>query len=508
MKFDVRSDDGLIQTIGAMDELIDRAEQEGKERRQHREEMVTMKPPAEMTRDELSRYFNEPDGRFTRHDLHGLKEIRRLARAVLETRDVASRERLIHAMEEITSAINNNHRLPVPANLDFIEFPFAALERWRYSIGQGHRRATNLDARSNDEGDPGKEDPVSSTFWSRPPSISDRDVYHGFGRNELPRFEDPLCIYDAPKTSYGTNPGFEVRCGGLRMKVKFGETSSEPFTARIFWALGYHVDPTDHAEHLKIRYDRRLLREFHQRKEIKTTFRLLGFIPLYTMKLQRRYDPFDYIAFAAMKDGGRISGSELKRRLFRDSRKKHPEDEPENFRPEVEAQIDHLVTVAANVQIKEENTRSIGPWDFGQAGHENLRELRGAGLLAAWLGWFDSRFENTRLKLVATDDGKELRHYFSDLGGGLGEGSSFFSPRGERPDRFTSSFTKSSAGGRFRIVGFKPIERTAAFEEMTVDDARWMARLIAQLREEQIARALTVSGFDPAQVRLYTEKLV
>jgi hypothetical protein len=210
-----------------------------------------------------------------------------------------------------------------------------------------------------------------------------------------------------------------------------------------------------------------------------------------------------------MKDGERISGIELKLRLFRDSRRRHPEDSPTNFRPEVEARIDHLITVAANVQIKDEKAQSIGPWDFGQLGHENLRELRGAGLLAAWLGWFDSRFENTRLKVVETDDGKELRHCFSDLGGGLGEGSSFFSPRGERPDRFTSSFTKSANGGRkFRIVGFKPIERTAAFEEMTFDDARWMARFIGQLSEEQISQALVASGFDSTQVTLYTGKLL
>jgi len=43
---------------------------------------------------------------------------------------------------------------------------------------------------------------------------------------------------------------------------------------------------------------------------------------------------------------------------------------------------------------------------------------------------------------------------------------------------------------------------------MTLDDARWMARLIAQLTEEQIVQALVASGFDSAQVKLYTEKLI
>ena len=41
-----------------------------------------------------------------------------------------------------------------------------------------------------------------------------------------------------------------------------------------------------------------------------------------------------------------------------------------------------------------------------------------------------------------------------------------------------------------------------------MDDARWMARLIAQLTEEQIAQALVASGLDSAQVRLYKEKLI
>jgi hypothetical protein len=42
---------------------------------------------------------------------------------------------------------------------------------------------------------------------------------------------------------------------------------------------------------------------------------------------------------------------------------------------------------------------------------------------------------------------------------------------------------------------------------MTIDDARWMARLIAQLTEEQIVQALIASGFDAAEVKIYTEKL-
>ena len=43
---------------------------------------------------------------------------------------------------------------------------------------------------------------------------------------------------------------------------------------------------------------------------------------------------------------------------------------------------------------------------------------------------------------------------------------------------------------------------------MTVDDARWMARLIGQLSEQQIIDALEASGFTSSEVRIYTDKLV
>jgi hypothetical protein len=60
----------------------------------------------------------------------------------------------------------------------------------------------------------------------------------------------------------------------------------------------------------------------------------------------------------------------------------------------------------------------------------------------------------------------------------------------------------------FRIRGFQPIDDTASFAQMTMDDARWMARLIAQLTEKQIVDALTASGFSTADVRIYTDKLI
>ena len=58
--------------------------------------------------------------------------------------------------------------------------------------------------------------------------------------------------------------------------------------------------------------------------------------------------------------------------------------------------------------------------------------------------------------------------------------------------------------GSFRIVSYQPIFGNDAFHDMTVDDARWMARLIAQLTEGQMQQALIAAGYTSAEVRLYT----
>jgi hypothetical protein len=109
----------------------------------------------------------------------------------------------------------------------------------------------------------------------------------------------------------------------------------------------------------------------------------------------------------------------------------------------------------------------------------------------------------------------QLQHFFSDLGGGMGSGTGLFSPRGENPNDFAWTFTSAEivrGPGRmttpFRIEHFKPTVPTEAFAQMTADDARWMARLIGQLTENQLRAALIASGYDNAEARVYLKKLI
>jgi hypothetical protein len=441
----------------------------------------------------------------------GLVQIQRLTQGLLNCTEAVQIHALQQPLLETAAAANNLRRAPVPERIDFFQVPAAFLERLSRPVGQGHTLATDLEP--GDLADPSRLDPEPSTFWHRPQTISDQDLYHGFGRTHLLLESEPLCSYAGPKESFGRNPGFQIECDGVKLKLKFAEVSSEPFAARIFDALGYHTDPTDYAPRVKMRYSRTMFQEFNSRKPLRTHFTFLGIVSLYTLDLQQHYDPFDYVSSAVLADGTRWSGRTLKHHLLRNPDLPRAELDSSNYRGEVEASIDYLETVAANVQRKIGKT--IGPWDFGELDHSSRRELRGAGLLAAWLGWFDTRFDNTRLRIVKRDGKHEMEHYFSDLGGVLGETSGILYSRGELPNAFPWTFTRPplrqgehQLAKPLRLSGYKPLASTPAFAEMTIDDARWMARLLGSLTSEQIEQALIASGFDSAQVRLYLAKLL
>ncbi|HEY1490065.1 MAG TPA: hypothetical protein VGF90_03415, partial [Verrucomicrobiae bacterium] len=320
-----------------------------------------------------------------RHDARAFRAIGQLANEALETNDARLRDARAAGILELQAAIANTSRPLVPEKLGFFTSWIFFFKNLSGTIGRGEMVAANLDAPAANGGDDGRSDPLPSTFWTRPKAIAEEDLYAGFGRDEFPHLENGICDYSAPKVSSGTHGGFDVEYNGERYKVKFGDLNSEPFTARIFYALGFHADPTDYAPEVKVRYNRRMLREFHLRKQLTMKITPLG-VHVGNIQLQTHYDPFAFITTAVFKDGRKISGAELKQMLFTNPALEHPEDSPENFRTNVEAELDYLVMAPANVQARDGPTQSIGAWDFGELGHQNLRELRGAGLLAAWLG--------------------------------------------------------------------------------------------------------------------------
>ena len=513
-RYILTSTNSVSKLVCDLDQLIVSEEQFLAQRKKDQKKQHDTKPLAEMSAAQLRSYFAAPLELPTNNELRGLRELQTRCRTLQAAITAAERTNTMQLMIEIARSLENLHRPPIPTQMEVTLMPVVFCQYLHRPVGKGTTVAANIQ-RPTGSSDSSRIDPPDSTFWTKPRAVAQADLFHCLGRSDWPDYENILWEYSEPKTSFGSNPGFKLKHGDLELKAKFRELHSEPFAVRIFHALGYNVEQTDYARSLRIKYDRRLFREFHLRRELDLHFRLLGILPAGHVAVQQRYDPFQFIAEAVLNDGSRLTGRQLKQRLLRDPEDEHPEDNPVNFDPAFEERIEFLVTCAANVQVRDATVQNLGPWEFGGLGHENLRELRGLALLAAWLGWTDARFDNTRLKLVATGDTTEVKHYFSDLGGGLGKGVGTFSWRSDEPNIFPWTFTKPlrrQGPGRmtipFRIVNYRPIDPVPAFKEMTLDDARWMARMIGQFTEEQIIQGLIASGCDSAEVRLLTEKLI
>jgi hypothetical protein len=157
--------------------------------------------------------------------------------------------------------------------------------------------------------------------------------------------------------------------------------------------------------------------------------------------------------------------------------------------------------------------------------HEDRRDLRGARVIAAWLGHFDAREQNTLDVWLAAGpdpDGPigHVRHYYIDFGDCFGSqwswdqmsrrlNHSYYLDFGhvladfltlgfiirpwdeayKRPDGWIFGYFN---GDDFDPEAWKPGYPNGAFNEMTERDAAWGARIIARFTDEHIAAAVKV----------------
>ncbi len=433
-----------------------------------------------------------------------LVEIERLGRSL----DSES----VYKIRELWNSIQLRSRLPVPKKVDLFQLPYLYWDYTHNPVGKGRSDATNLMGIAEDLS---LVDPMDSSFWKKPSAISEKDLYLAFDRKQIPRIDDQICTYGAPKTSTGSHAGFDLKCGSVTWKVKFEHLdsptpNSEVFNTRIFWAMGFNVEANDHAPAVKVVYDRKILLEFNSRKAIRTKLTFLAVIPVYKNNIQLSVNPFTLIVKAVMKDGTEISADELKFRLLTDPTAAPNQPRIEHFKAnaaDFEAQISHLVFREANIQVRESTHTNVGPWDWNDREHAKRRELRGAGLLAAWLNWYDSRFDNNRVKLGKNSEIPEFLHVISDVGSGLGSARNALKNKANRPNALPWEVTRLD-DGKVKFVEFEPNEDNDSFKKMTIDDARWMGRMIARLSENQIRQGLISGGYNSAETKMYLEKLI
>lgn len=173
--------------------------------------------------------------------------------------------------------------------------------------------------------------------------------------------------------------------------------------------------------------------------------------------------------------------------------------------------------------VREDDPHDVVP-------HERRRELRGARLMAAWIGHYDAREQNTMTTWMSSTPSRPaaspgyMKHWYLDFGDSLGTltkiddlsrryGHTYlFDPGDLLIDFFTFGATlrpweKATSPNKtfpyFTVAGFEP-ERwkpgypNPAFSRMSEHDGAWMARIIARIDDETVAAAVRSAELPPA----------
>lgn len=345
-----------------------------------------------------------------------------------------------------------------------------------------------------------------SSFWQPRAST---DMWNGPGRFNFGNLNSEICTYKEPKTGFGVHAGFKVQCAGEKLKVKFGnEVYSGPFNSRIYHRLGYNVPAIHYVPALKVTYDRRIFTEINSRKMKYFRIRVAG-LPLYDWGRLKKYDMFQFLQSANLKNGMQIDAETLKHKLLKTCTETACEHTGDNFNSGFENEIAYLTFRPSTVT--EKIGEEIGPWNYSSLDHPQRTEVKSLLLLGAWTGNYDLRKDNTRLVLDKKTG--EMKHYISDPGSGLGSPSGLFKSGSAISDMHWKATIESRVGTEEQtpVVGvskYQELEANEAFRQTSFQDAQWMVKQIATVSEAEVSEALAASGLSAAEFLLAREKLL
>ena len=167
----------------------------------------------------------------------------------------------------------------------------------------------------------------------------------------------------------------------------------------------------------------------------------------------------------------------------------------------------------ANVRFeaRPEGFRRLDEWKWSENPFVNKKELKGLVVLMSLLNNWDIKDTNNKILYVPGEGGRdgELRYIVSDLGATFGRVKldvpglwRIRRNRNDPEDYAKDAFLEDVKGGQVYL--FYKGKRQDLFDDIRVDEARWIAGLLSRLSERQIQDAFRAANYTPAEVRLLT----
>ncbi len=360
--------------------------------------------------------------------------------------------------------------------------------------------------------DTSKLDPVNSGAWRKPDwDISSYDLAT-YGRSTEAAVGkamlDPTAIPDVefeelPDTA-GSSPKFTGKINGREYKVKFtsqmdgplattglgapfarghangSEVRTENVVNPIAAAIGYSVDPTYYKKSARVFLDKgpkdgESKEEYRARFEKKRQEIISGMKRGSDGTLDPRGAWKHEVAL------GNVQFDEASGRYFI-----------------------VLNDVSLEMKSKRDTGIKVGLGTKEDFGRSEKREYRGLTVLSALFADNDTKAKNSDISMIPDSNGDiVVAHRFSDMGAALG---GLLVGKGRVNDYSPNLVSKAGNGvveTSFRTKHWQPI-----YGQVTLDDARWVMRRVAQLTPEQIKATFKNAGSDDAEAQLYTDKFL
>jgi hypothetical protein len=176
------------------------------------------------------------------------------------------------------------------------------------------------------------------------------------------------------------------------------------------------------------------------------------------------------------------------------------------YEPEIAYLVPHLTITGkgsfdnVRLEARPKNVKRISTWKWDDNPFKGTRELQGLKIMMALINNWDMKDDNNQILATRGDtEGGELRYIISDLGGSFGKTGGFFSRSRNKPsDYVKADFIKAVKGDHIDVnYGGK---NQKLFEDLTVQDAKWISGYLGRLSDEQIKDAFRAANYPPEDV--------
>lgn len=176
------------------------------------------------------------------------------------------------------------------------------------------------------------------------------------------------------------------------------------------------------------------------------------------------------------------------------------------YETEIAYLIPHLTIIGkgdfdnVRLEARPKDVKRLGEWKWENNPFNGKPELQGLKIMMALINNWDMK--NANNEILATrgqTTGGELRYIISDLGGTFGKTGGFISRSRNKPsDYVKAEFVKAVKGDLidFNYGG----KNKKLFEDLKVQDAKWITTWLGRLSEEQIKDAFRAANYKPEEV--------